>query len=93
MTPPLADPSVDFRNAQAYLVLAMAQHKSGKLAECRVALDKGDQIIEAMPKLESGDIGETWSDWIIVHLLRNEAKTMIGSQSARPGQNSPARRD
>jgi len=89
----LADPSVDFRNAQAYLVLAMAQHESGKLAECRVALDQGDQIIEAMPKLESGDIGETWSDWIIVHLLRQEAKTMIGAQPATPAQNSPARRE
>jgi WD40 repeat protein len=89
----LADPSVNYRNAQAYLVLAMAQHESGKLPECRVALDKGDQIIEAMPKLESGDIGETWNDWIIVHLLRNEAKAMIGSQPAKAGQNSSARRD
>jgi tetratricopeptide (TPR) repeat protein len=89
----LADPSVDYRNAQAYLVLAMAQHESGQLAECRVAMDKGEQIIQAMPKLESGDIGETWNDWIIVHLLRNEAKAMIGSQPVKAEQNSPARRD
>jgi hypothetical protein len=56
-------------------------------------MDKGEQIIQAMPKLESGDIGETWNDWIIVHLLRNEAKAMIGSQPVKAEQNSPARRD
>lgn len=79
----LAEPGVDYRDAQAYLVLAMAQHQSGKLAESRAALDKGAQIIETkLPRLESGDIGDSWTDWIIAHALLKEAQGLIQEEKS-----------
>jgi WD40 repeat protein len=79
----LAEPGVDYRDAQAYLVLAMAQHQSGKLAEARAALDKGAQIIETrLPRLESGDIGDNWTDWIIAHALLKEAQGLIQGEKS-----------
>jgi pentatricopeptide repeat protein len=74
----LRDSSVDWLNAQAYLVLAMAQHQSGQQNDSRDTLDKGADIVETkLPKLESGDIGVSWNDWIIVQALLHEAKALI----------------
>jgi len=30
-----------------------------------------------LPKLESGDLGDGWLDWIIAHALMREAQAMI----------------
>ena len=74
----LAHTGVDLRDAQAYLVLAMAHHQSGHSQEARASFAKGAEIIDAkLPKLESGDIGEGWTDWIIAHVLLKEAKGLI----------------
>jgi WD40 repeat protein/tetratricopeptide (TPR) repeat protein len=74
----LTNLDADYRDVQAYLVLAMAQYRSGKLQESRAALDNAVKIIDTkLPKLESGDIGDTWSDWIIAHALLKEAKELI----------------
>jgi tetratricopeptide (TPR) repeat protein len=71
--------------AQSYLVLAMAQHQSGELDNGRASLAKGAKIIEtSLPKLESGDIGDGWTDWIIAHTLLNEAETLFGGTTAAP---------
>jgi hypothetical protein len=72
----LADPSVDARNAEASLVMAMALHQSGKLAESRAALDKAAQVIETQrPKVGSDDFGAI--DWLIAEALMKEAKGLI----------------
>jgi tetratricopeptide (TPR) repeat protein len=68
----------DFLQAQAWLVQAMAQSQSMQANDSREALAKGAEIIQTqMPTLESGDIGEYWTDWIIAHELLNEAQALI----------------
>jgi hypothetical protein len=82
----LAKPVADWPDAQASLVLAMAHQQSGQPNESRVALTKGSDIIETkLPKLESGDIGVDWTDWIIAHALLKEAKALI-ERPVAPGQ-------
>jgi tetratricopeptide (TPR) repeat protein len=80
----LAEPDQDFRDAQANLVLAMAQHKCGKLAEARAALDKGARAIESKaPKPGRAAVGDNWgSDWIIARALLQEAKGLIESEKS-----------
>jgi Flp pilus assembly protein TadD len=74
----LVEGSADYRDAETFLVLGMAQQRSGRLAEARAALAKSREIIETkFPKLESGDIGDYWVDWIIVDALLKEAKELI----------------
>jgi Flp pilus assembly protein TadD len=72
----LADPSEDARHAEAYLVLAMALHQSGKLAESRAALDKAAELVETKrPKVGSYDYRVI--DWLIADALMKEAKGLI----------------
>jgi serine/threonine protein kinase len=73
-----------FRNAEAYLVLAMAQHQLQRPQEARAALAEGVRIVDTeMPKLEGGDLGMgEWQDWIITHALLNEAKALIEGKPA-----------
>jgi WD40 repeat protein/serine/threonine protein kinase len=78
---------------EALMVLAMSQYQSRQVEQARSTLAKGTEMEQTLPKLESGDVYEYSIDRLIAHVLMREAKTMIGSQSARPGQNSPARRD
>jgi tetratricopeptide (TPR) repeat protein len=64
--------------AQAFLALAMAQHQLKHPAEAGAALAKGVEVIDTkLPKLESGDLGYDWGDWIIAHVLMREAKALI----------------
>jgi Flp pilus assembly protein TadD len=81
------------RDTQAYMVLAMSQCQLHQIDQARASLAKGAEIEHALPKVESGDIGYNWMDWIFAHALMREAKAMIGSQPATPEQTSPARRD
>jgi WD40 repeat protein len=82
----LAAPGVDYRDAQAWLVLAMARHQSGQDQEAHDALAKGSDIIETnLPKLESGDLGTGWGNWIICQALLKEARTLI-ERPDRPGK-------
>ncbi|SPE61404.1 putative WD40 repeat-containing protein [Verrucomicrobia bacterium] len=70
-------------DAQAYLVLAMSQQRLEQPAKARAALAKGVGIIDQkLPKLESGDLGADWSNWIIAHALLEEAKALIEGQPA-----------
>jgi tetratricopeptide (TPR) repeat protein len=67
-----------FRDAQAYMVLAMAQHQLKQGDESHAALAKGLEVVDThLPKLESGDIGDAWIDWIIAHALMSEARGLI----------------
>ena len=79
-------------DTQAYMVLAMAQHQSQQIEPARASLAKGAEIEQKLSKLDSGDLGEGWSDWIIAHALMSEAKALIGGLPATAKQNSPARR-
>jgi tetratricopeptide (TPR) repeat protein len=72
-------------DAESYAVLAMAgqQLKQDDLA--RTALASGEDIAgNKLPKLETGDLGVDWLDWIIAHALVREAKALIeGSPETR----------
>jgi tetratricopeptide (TPR) repeat protein/tRNA A-37 threonylcarbamoyl transferase component Bud32 len=71
------------RDVAAYMVLAMAYYRSGLTERARAALEKGKEMIETqLPKLEGGDLGIGWDDWIIALLLKDEATALIGGQSA-----------
>lgn len=70
------------RNAQACMVQAMAYHQSNHADEARVALARGVEIVETkLPKLDSGDLGTGWPDWIIARTLMSEAKALIEGDS------------
>jgi len=73
------------RDAQACIVLAMAQHQLKQLDEARATLARGLGIVDTkMPKLDSGDLGENWNDLIIAHVLLEEATALIQGPPARP---------
>ena len=73
-----------YTRAQAYAILAMAQSQLKQTETCRETLRKCVEIVQTqLPKLEDGDIGRNWRDWIIVHALQSEAKRMMeGGPSA-----------
>jgi len=70
------------RFVEAYMVLAMAEHQLKHADEARAAFDKGTQMADQLKKLESGDIGSGWRDWIIAHALMKEANALIEGQTA-----------
>ncbi len=66
----------------AYLVQAMAQHQLKRSAEARTALTKGAAIVGAkFLNLQNGTLDENWMDWIIAHILLQEAQALIEGQS------------
>jgi Flp pilus assembly protein TadD len=68
----------NYVSAQAYLVLAMAQHQTGLDKEARSALAKGSDIVEnELPKLTDGDLGQNWMSWIFAHRFLNEARSLM----------------
>jgi serine/threonine-protein kinase len=74
----LAGGTVDFRDAESWLVLTMAYSQLKRPDEARNALARGAEIINReVPKLEGGYIKGDWNDWIIAHLLLKEARETI----------------
>jgi serine/threonine protein kinase len=75
-----------FAGVHGQAVLAMAHWQLGQTNEALVAFRQGIQIERAKSrKLESGDLGEAWGDWIIAHTLMDEAKALIeGKGTSRP---------
>ena len=66
------------RDVQAYSVLAMALDRLNQAGEAREALSNATQLAGAkLPKLDSGDLGPAWYDWIIAHRLLREAKALM----------------
>jgi hypothetical protein len=72
------------RDAQAFLVLAMAQHELGRTGDARASLARGVEIIETrLPALDSGDLGGLWGDWNIAQVLLREAKALVEGVSGQ----------
>jgi serine/threonine protein kinase len=71
------------REAQACAALAMAQQQLKQPDNARATLAKGAQIVDAkLPKLESGDIGPGWTQWIMARVLMREAAALINTPPA-----------
>jgi serine/threonine protein kinase len=69
--------------AQACAALAMAQQQLKQTNMARATLARGAQIAATkLPKLESGDIGPEWKQWIMAHALLREAGAVINGEPA-----------
>jgi tetratricopeptide (TPR) repeat protein len=79
--------------AEAYAILAMAQHQSKETEAARASLKKCTETVQTkLPKPEDGDLGGDWRGWIYAHALQSEAKRMIDgepSSDARPANLPP----
>jgi WD40 repeat protein len=73
----LSQPGVDFRDAQADLVLGMALYQTGRQAEARVALEKGARITDKDLSLKDLHFGDNWPDAVRAQMLLKEAKGLI----------------
>jgi len=75
----LSQPGTDYnRDVQAYSVLAMALHRLNQASEAREASSTATELAGAkLPRLESGDLGPAWYDWIMAQTLLREAKALI----------------
>jgi tetratricopeptide (TPR) repeat protein len=81
----LATRGIPFREAQAQLVLAMANNQLQKHEAARAALLKGVEIVETkLPRLESSDLGDGWNDVLIAHALLREARALIEGNRTGP---------
>jgi serine/threonine protein kinase/tetratricopeptide (TPR) repeat protein len=66
------------RRVQANMVLAMSTYKLGQRNETHEALARGLEIADTkLPKIESGDLGPYWPDWVFADVLMREAKGLI----------------
>jgi serine/threonine protein kinase len=62
------------RNVAALTLLAMSQHRLGQVSEARATLSGATQTAgQTMATIEDG-LGSEWGDWIITHLLMDEAR-------------------
>jgi serine/threonine protein kinase len=81
------DPSRDaqaLREVQGCTVLAMAQYQLRQSHEARITLARGVEIANAkIPKLDSGDLGGSWVNCVIAHVLMREAKELIAGEQNR----------
>jgi hypothetical protein len=70
------------------LFLAMAHHRLGEADEARQWLEKARGIMETrFPKIESGDLGPGWYDWLSCQIVRREAESLLktgGAPAAKP---------
>ena len=75
---------------QAYMLLAMSQHQMQQIEQAHASFAQGTELERQLPKLETGDLGWDWIDWLIAHVLMSEAKAMIEAQPATAEPNPPA---
>ena len=75
----LSESGVDFqRDAQALLVLAMAQQELKQTDKARGTLAKAFEILDnRMERLDPEGILYDWVGWVIVHALVREAEALI----------------
>jgi hypothetical protein len=66
-----------------HLLQAMAHHQLKDSDTAERSLKTAEQIIEQkLPKLESGELGVSWHDWLMCDLIRREAQAMITKSGA-----------
>jgi hypothetical protein len=70
--------SFAYSAAESFAVLAMAKHQLKEPEAARHYLAKATTIVETQfPKIDSGDLGSDWRDWIIAHALLKEARLLV----------------
>ncbi len=84
-----SDP-VPEREVARLCVLAMAQHQLNNPRQARAALAKAAEITRTkLPALDSGDLGASWWDTLLAHMLLHEAQALIGNEP--PPQDNAAK--
>src|SRR2546423_15649470 len=67
-----------YSRAESYSPWARPQYKLNQAVNSQATLATCAELIETkMPKIESGDLGGDWRDWIISHALLEEARRLI----------------
>ncbi|WP_367871124.1 tetratricopeptide repeat protein [Luteolibacter sp. Populi] len=70
----------------ALAVRAMALRRLNQPELARASLAQGSAVFGSkLPKLEGGDLGQDWRDWIIVRELLEEARALIDDGEGRSG--------
>ena len=73
-----AKSSVDFAQAKAYAVLAMAHWQLGQKDDARAALVRGDALAPGIsPEKGAVDLGESWVAWLMARISLDEAAKLI----------------
>lgn len=69
-------------------VEAMSLFRLGKSDEARQVLAAVGRLLDAKgPRLESGDLGTAWNEWLLCRMLRREAAALIdGKEPVTPAQ-------
>jgi len=81
----------DIRRVGANMVLAMSNYQLHQPDQARAALARGLEIADKkLPKLESGDLGLHWPDWIFTQVLMREAKALIEGDSKAGDETKPS---
>jgi serine/threonine protein kinase len=77
----------DCRRIAANMLLAMSNYQLHQPDQARAALRRGLEIAETkLPKLELGDLGPYWSEWVFANVLMSEAKALIEGDSKAAGE-------
>jgi len=85
-----ANSSLDFAQAKAYAILAMAHWHLGQKDTAREALAKGEALAPGIaPGSEPEDIGESWVAWLIARISLDEAAALIQPASAADNNSTP----
>jgi thiol-disulfide isomerase/thioredoxin len=66
-----------YRDAQTYLVLAMAQQRLNHPEDAKSALNEGSELVGKLPKPGSGNAGAAFNDVIIAKVLLREAGALV----------------
>jgi len=81
-----------YRRVQASMLLAMSNYRLGQLDKARVALERGLDIAEAkLEKIESGDFGQYWVNWVYAHVLMREATALMQGGAKAGAASSPGK--
>lgn len=82
----------DYRDAEAWAVLAMARYRLDDTDDAHADLAKSLEINRTkVPKLENGDAGPWWNYWIITQALVKEADVMINGRATYTDPFEPKR--
>jgi len=78
----LKDP-FPYTQAEATAILAMAQFRMGQTEEARATFAKLERVVgENLPLPRSVDLGNDWKDWVIAHVLLDEARSLIAGPTS-----------
>jgi hypothetical protein len=75
---------VAYLDGTAYLYMAMAQEKQGRVEDARESMSKSRVLADQMfPKVDRGHLlGADWADWLRYQIARREADELVKAPAA-----------